>query len=86
MEPIGTVIHFEDPLTIIVVHKADNSVNVTFQYAAGASESFSGTYMQSGHLGRIEGTFSADGSGSMVVSEIEITRSGFTRRFEGVRR
>jgi len=81
--PIGFSAHFEDPLAISVVQNADNTVNVTLRYQDGGSESFSGIYTQSGHLGRIEGTFHPEGAGSLTVSEIEITSSGFSGRFEG---
>ena len=74
--------HFEDQLTITVAKNADNAVTVTLRFGDGGIESFSGTYAQSGHLGRIDGVF-PEGMGRISVSEIETTRSGFTARFEG---
>ena len=74
--------HFEDPLTITVAKNTGSAVTVTLRFGDGGSESFSGTYTQSGHLGRIDGVF-PDGMGEISVSEIEITSSGFTGRFEG---
>ena len=62
---------------------ADNAVTVTLRFGDGGEESFSGTYAQSGHLGRIaDGEFSVD-FGTISVSEIEIRGSGFTGRFAG---
>jgi hypothetical protein len=75
--------HFEDALTITVAQDADNAVTVTLRFGDGGEESFSGTYAQSGRLGRIaDGEFSV-GFGAISVSEIEIARSGFTARFTG---
>jgi hypothetical protein len=78
----GNNTHFEDPLTITVAKNADNAVTVTLQFVDGGSESFSGTYTQSGHMGRIDGVF-PQGMGNISIFEIEITISGFTGRFAG---
>jgi hypothetical protein len=79
----GNQTHFEDSLAITVAkNDADNAVTVTLHFADGASESFSGTYSQSGHLGRIDGVF-PNNAGRISVTEIEITSSGFTARFAG---
>lgn len=82
-QPIGFKARFEDPLTIVVEHDADGTVNVTWRYLDGGSESFSGTYTQSGHLGRIDGDFHPEGFGYISISEIEVMSSGFSARFEG---
>jgi hypothetical protein len=76
---------FDEPITMIVDHNTnDNSVVVTLQFADGVSQSFTGIYTQSGHLGRIEAEIN-DGAewGFIFISEIEVTRSGFTGRFDG---
>ena len=74
--------HFDEPVAITVVQNADNTVNVTLRFVDGVSESFSGTYTQSGHLGRIEGVY-AENMGVISLSEIEITSSGIGGQFEG---
>jgi len=72
---------FDDALTITIARNSDNTVTVKLDFADGGSESFSGTYTQSGHLGRIDGEFA--GYGQIFVTEIEVTSAGFTGRFAG---
>lgn len=74
--------HFEDALAITVARMGDTLVNVTLTFADGGSESFSGLYTQSGHLGRIDGVF-PHSFGNITVTEIEVTSAGFSARFAG---
>jgi len=76
--------HFEDRLTIIVDTIGDNRVTVTLRYDTGAPDIITGVYAQSGHLGRIDGEFDyLHHMGYIAITEIEVTGSGFTAKFEG---
>jgi len=66
-------------------HNADNTVKM----AIWARELFggfylSGTYSQSGHIGKIVGSVDSPDRGSFTFSEIEKSASGLTGRFDGV--
>lgn len=76
--------HFEDRLTIVVEAIGDNRVTVTLRYDTGEPDIITGVYTQSGHLGRIDGEFAYQVHGGYVgITEIEVTGSGFTAKFEG---
>lgn len=75
---------FEEPVTITVEADGNNLVTVTLRFGDGASETITGAYTQSGHLGRIDGEFDyTHHLGYISISEIAFTSAGFTARFEG---
>jgi hypothetical protein len=76
--------HFEDPATIQITHNSDNSIQMRVQTPEGDDLTFTGTYSQSGHMGRIDATFANPVFNvSLTVFEIERTISGFTARYIG---
>jgi hypothetical protein len=78
----GNETHFDEALTIVVSRNADGTLTVTLQYADGGTDSFTGVYVQSGRLGRMD-VFMPQNPGNVTFSEIAITTAGFTARFAG---
>ncbi len=75
---------FEEPVTITVDADGYNSVTVTLRFSDGATETITGVYTQSGHLGRIDGEFDyVHHMGYIGISQIDVTSAGLTARFEG---
>jgi hypothetical protein len=78
---------FEWGFTVTVIrHNADNtvSINVTRPFMLDAVQhDFRGDYTQSGHLGQVNAGLVAPDSGSITISEIAKTLTGFTGRLSG---
>ena len=66
-------------------HNADNTVKMAiWAQALFGGFYLSGTYSQSGHIGKIVGSVDSPDRGSFTFSEIEKSASGLTGRFDGV--
>ena len=69
-----------------VDHRADNAVTMHLAIWAGWGEpeyDLRGTYVQSGHMGGVAADLVAPDAGSVTISEIEKTATGFTARLAG---
>ena len=70
----------------VIDHRADNTVTMRVAIWAGWYEpqyDLRGTYAQSGHMGGIVANLVAPDAGSVAISEIEKTATGFTARLAG---
>jgi len=73
----------ETQTSIEITHAADNSITITTKDPQNRVQTITGTYNQSGHVGRIVGTLSAPQqglTGTVDYFEIERTISGITGR------
>jgi hypothetical protein len=76
---------FDAPITIEIIQNADNTVNITLwnlDMLAGGYY-LSGTYSQSGHMGKIVAEVLSPDRGSITFFDIEKNISGFSGRFVG---
>jgi hypothetical protein len=70
----------------VIDHRADNAVTMDVAFwGFGYEPAFDvqGTYAQSGHMGEVEAVLIAPNAGSIRISEIEKTTTGFTARLAG---
>ena len=74
----------DESIMIDIAHNADNTVNMSFSFGKYWLFDVSGTYSQSGHIGKIVGSVDSPALGSFTFSEIEKSTSGFTGRIDGV--
>jgi hypothetical protein len=68
-------------------HHVDNTVTIHVAIWAGWYEpvfNLRGNYAQSGHMGEIAASLVAPDAGSVTISEIEKTATGFTARLAGI--
>jgi hypothetical protein len=73
----------ETQTSIEIAHAADNSITITTKDPQNRVQTVTGTYSQSGHVGRIVGTLSAPQqglTGKVDYFEVERTISGITGR------
>jgi hypothetical protein len=74
----------EDFVTVSINHSGTSFSMVGTSIFDSSSCTFSGTYSQQGHMGSVVGTYSCTSGviGNIQMFEMEVSRGGFTSRFE----